>query len=134
MENGKGYGGPERRAHPRFQLKLPAFLKLPVMKEGNISVLELKSETINISLEGVRLSIPGQAEVVSYSKNARESREMDVGVEIVTEEKRIKAVGDVRWFIIEASKQVSVGIHLKEIGREDRKIWEHMPKSLGLSQ
>ena len=133
MENAKGYGGPEWRAHPRFQLKLPAFLRLPVMKEGNISVLELKSETVNISLEGVRLSIPGQAEVVSYRENALESREMDVGVEIVTEEKRINAVGDVRWFIVEAAKQVSVGIYLKKMGGEDKKIWEHLPNSSGVS-
>lgn len=134
MENDTVYKGPERRAHPRFQVNFPAILKLPVKKEGNISLLELKSETVNISLEGVKLSIHGQAEVGSYSENAMVRREMDVGVEVMTEKKRIKAVGDVRWFIVEASKQVSCGIHLKEMGGEDRKIWEHLPQSLGLSQ
>jgi hypothetical protein len=58
---------------------------------------------------------------------------VDVGVEIVTEKKRIKAVGDVRWFQVEASKQLSVGVYLKGMGREDRKIWEELAKSLALS-
>ena len=56
-----------------------------------------------------------------------------VGVEIVTEKKRIKAVGDIRWFSTGASKQVFVGILLKGMGREDRKIWEDLAKSLALS-
>ncbi len=133
MENGKVYKGPEKRVHPRFQLNFPALLRLRVTKEGNVSVLELKSETIDISRGGVRLSIPGQAEIVSYSENAEESRETDVGLEIVTEEKRINAVGDVRWFIVEASRQVSVGIYLKKMGGEDKKIWEHLPHSSGVS-
>jgi len=56
-----------------------------------------------------------------------------VGVEIVTEKKRIKAIGDVRWFKVEEQNQVAVGILLKGMGREDRKIWEDLVKSIALS-
>ena len=55
-------------------------------------------------------------------EDAKEGRGVDLGVEIVTEKKRIKAVGDVRWFSAEASNRVFVGILLKGMGREDRKI------------
>ena len=133
MEDAKEYGGPERRAHPRFRITFPVFLRLSVTKEGNPTMLETGGETVDISLEGVKLSIPEEAEVVSAIEDAKEGRGVDVGVEIVTEKKRIKAVGDVRWFKAEASKQVSVGILLKGMGREDRKIWEDLAKSLALS-
>ena len=58
---------------------------------------------------------------------------MDAGVEIVTEKKRVKAVGDVRWLQVEEPDQVAVGVHLKGMGREDRKIWEDLVKSMALS-
>lgn len=133
MEDAKEYGGPERRVHPRFRITFPVFLRLSVTKEGNPTMLETGGETVDISLEGVKLSIPEEAEVVSAIEDAKEGRGVDVGVEIVTEKKRIKAVGDVRWLKAEVSKQVSVGILLKGMGREDRKIWEDLAKSLALS-
>ena len=133
MEENKELTGPERRAHPRFRITFPAFLRLSLMKEGNPAMLETGGETVDISMEGVKLSIPEQDEVLSAIEDAREGRGVDVGVEIVTEKKRIKAVGDVRWFKVEGSNQLSVGIHLKGMGREDRKIWEELAKSLALS-
>jgi hypothetical protein len=132
MEDVKGYRGLEKRAHPRFHITFPAFLRLSVMKEGNPTILELECETVDISLEGVKLLIPGQADVISSIEDAKEGRGVDVGVEIVTEKKRFKAVGDVRWFKIEESGQVAVGIHLKGMGREDRGIWEDFVKSITL--
>ena len=80
----------------------------------------------------MKLLIPGEAEVVSSIEDAKEGRGGDVGVEIVTEKKRLKAVGDVRWFKPEESGQVAVGIHLKGMGREDREIWEDFVKSITL--
>jgi hypothetical protein len=133
MEDAKGYGGSERRTHPRFSITFPAFLRLSVTKEGNPTMLEIGGETVDVSLEGVKLLIPEDVEVVSAIEDAKEGRGVDVGIEIVTEKKRIKAVGDVRWFKAEAPKQVAVGIHLKGMGREDRKIWEDVAKSLALS-
>ena len=96
-------------------------------------MLETGGETVDISLEGVKLSLPEEAEVLSAIEDAKEGRGVDVGVEIVTEKKRIKAVGDVRWFSAEALNRVFVGILLKGMGREDRKIWEDLAKSLALS-
>jgi len=96
-------------------------------------MVETGGETVDISMEGVKLSIPEQGEVLSAIEDAKEGRGVDVGVEIVTEKKRIKAVGDVRWFKVEDPSQLSVGIHLKGMGREDRKIWEELAKSLALS-
>jgi hypothetical protein len=133
MEESKDYTGPEKRAHPRFRMIFPAFLRLSVTKAGNPIMLETGGETVDISMEGVRLSIPEQDEVLSAIEDAKEGRGVDVGIEIITEKKRIKAVGDVRWFKAESSKQLSVGIHLKGMGREDRKIWEELAKSLALS-
>ncbi len=132
MEDVKGYRGLEKRTHPRFQITIPAFLRLSVMKEGNPTMLELESETVDISLEGVKLLLSREAEVVSSIEDAKEGRGVDVGVEIVTEKKRIKAVGDVRWLKTEESGQVAVGIHLKGMGREDREIWEDFVKSITL--
>ncbi|UCD70437.1 MAG: PilZ domain-containing protein [Syntrophobacterales bacterium] len=132
MENVKGYRGTEKRTHPRFHITIPAFLRLSVMKEGNPTILELDGETVDISLEGVKLLISGEAEIVSSIEDAKEGRGVDVGVEIVTEKKRVKAVGDVRWFKTEESEQVAVGIHLKGMGREDRGIWEDFVKSITL--
>jgi len=133
MEEGNGYQGAERRAHPRFHMTFPAFLRLSLIKEGNPTMLETGGETVDISLEGVKLSLPEEAEVLSAIEDAKEGRGVDVGVEIVTEKKRIKAVGDVRWFSAEALNRVFVGILLKGMGREDRKIWEDLAKSLALS-
>ena len=133
MEESKEYPGADRRAHPRFRVTFPAFLRLSVTQGGNAAMLETGGETVDISMEGVRLSIPEQGEVLSAIEDAKEGRGVDVGVEIVTEKKRIKAVGDVRWFKVEEPSQLSVGIHLKGMGREDRKIWEELAKSLALS-
>ena len=133
MEENKEYSGAERRAHPRFRITFPVFLRLSVTKGGNYAMLETGGETVDISMEGVRLSIPEQAEVLSAIEDAKEGRGVDVGIEIVTEKKRIKAVGDVRWFKLEEPNQLSVGILLKGMGREDRKIWEEVAKSLALS-
>jgi len=133
MENAKGYKGAERRVYPRFQIIFPAFLRLSVIKEGNPTILEQGGETVDISLEGVKLLIPEKADVLSSIEDAKEGRGVDVGVEIVTEKKRIKAVGDVRWFTLEKPDQVTVGIQLKGMGREDRKIWEDLVKSIALS-
>ena len=133
MQEAKVYEGAERRDHPRFQITFPAFLRLSLMREGNPTMLETGGETVDISLGGVKLSIPGEAEVLSAIEDAKEGRGVDVGVEIITEKKRIKAVGDVRWFSAEASNRVFVGILLKGMGREDRKIWEDLAKSLALS-
>ena len=52
MEDVKGHKGLEKRAHPRFRITFPAFLRLSVMKEGNPTILELECETGDISLEG----------------------------------------------------------------------------------
>ena len=133
MEDAKGYKGAERRVCPRFQIIFPAFLRLSVIKEGNPTILELGGKTVDISLEGVKLLIPKKADVLSSIEDAKEGRGVDVGVEIVTEKKRIKAVGDVRWFKVEEQNQVAVGILLKGMGREDRKIWEDLVKSIALS-
>ncbi len=133
MEEGNGYQGAERRIHPRFHMTFPAFLRLSLIKEGNPTMLETGGETVDISLEGVKLSLPEEVEVLSAIEDAKEGRGVDVGVEIVTEKKRIKAVGDIRWFSAEASNRVFVGILLKGMGREDRKIWEDLAKSLALS-
>ena len=133
MEDVKVYKGLEKRAHPRFRITFPVFLRLSVIKEGNPTILEFNGETVDVSLEGVKLLIPEQTEVVSSIEDAKEGRGVDVGVEIATEKKRIKAVGDVRWFKVEATKQVTVGILLKGMGREDRRIWEDLVKSITLS-
>jgi hypothetical protein len=133
MEETKEYTGSERRAHPRFSITFPAFLRLTVMKEGNPTILELGGQTADISLEGIKLSIPAQPEAFPALDDAKEGRGVDVGVEIVTEKKRIKAVGDIRWFKAEPSQEITVGILLKGMGREDRKIWEELVKSLALS-
>lgn len=45
-----------------------------------------------------------------------------MGVEIVTEKRRIKAIGDIQWFKTQDPKQVAVGIFLKGMSREDRGI------------
>ena len=133
MEDVKGYKGSERRAYPRFYIIFPAFLRLSVIKDGNSTILELGGETVDISLEGVKVLIPEKADVLSSIEDAKEGRGVDVGVEIITEKKRIKAVGDVRWFKVEAPNQVAVGILLKGMGREDRRIWEDLVKSIALS-
>ena len=130
MEDARGYRGPERRAHPRFRITFPALLRLSVMKEGKPTIVELNGETVDISLEGVKLLIPGEAEIVSSIEDAKEGRGVDVVVEIVAGEKRIKAVGVVLWFKTEESKQVTVGLHLREMGRDDRRIWEDLVKSV----
>jgi hypothetical protein len=133
MEVVKEYKGPERREHPRFQTIFPVFLRLSVIKEGSPTILELEGKTVDISLEGMKLLIHEEAEVLSSIEDAKEGRGVDVGVEIITEKKRIKAVGDVRWFKVEEQKQVAVGILLKGMGREDRRIWEDLVKSIALS-
>ena len=133
MEDVKGYKGSERRAYPRFYIIFPAFLRLSVIKDGNSTILELGGETVDISLEGVKVLIPEKADVLSSIEDAKEGRGVDVGVEIITEKKRIKAVGDVRWFKVEVPEEVTVGIHLKGMGRDDREIWEDLVKSVALS-
>ncbi|MFB0508124.1 MAG: hypothetical protein ACETWT_15455 [Thermodesulfobacteriota bacterium] len=81
----KEFEGAERRAHPRFHITFPAFLRLSVIREGSPTILETGGETVDISLEGVKLSIPEEAEVLSAIEDAKEGRGVDVGVEIVTE-------------------------------------------------
>ena len=133
MEDAKEYKGPERRAYQRFQIIFPVFLRFSVIKEGNPTILELGGETVDISLEGVKLLIPEAADALSSIEDAKEGRGVDVAVEIVTEKKRIKAVGDIRWFKAEEPERIAVGIQLKGMGREDRKIWENLVKSIALS-
>lgn len=133
MEVGKEYKGPERRVHPRFQILFPVFLRLSVIKEGNPTILEWEGETVDISLEGVKLLIPEKADILSSIEDAKEGRGVDVGVEIVTEKKRIKAIGDIRWFKTEDPKHLAIGIFLKGMSREDRRIWEDLVKSMALS-
>ncbi len=133
MEDVKEYKGPEKRVYPRFQIIFPVFLRLSVIKEGNPTILELGGETVDISLEGVKLLIQEEADALSSIEDAKEGRGVDVGIEIVTEKKRIKAVGDIRWFKAESPEKVAVGIHLKGMSREDRRIWEDLVKSIALS-
>jgi len=133
MEDVKQYEGPERRANPRFHSILSAFLRLSVIKEGNPTILELGGETVDISLEGVKLLLPEEPDILSSIEDAKEGRGVDVGIVIVTEKKRIAAVGDIRWFKAEAPNKVAVGILLKGMGREDRRIWEDLVKSMALS-
>lgn len=133
MEDVKQYEGPERRENPRFHSVLSAFLRLSVIKEGNPTILELGGETVDISLEGVKLLIPEEPDILSSIEDAKEGRGVDVGIVIVTEKKRITAVGDIRWFKAEAPNKVAVGILLKGMGREDRRIWEDLVKSMALS-
>ena len=133
MEEERKYNGVEKRAYPRFRMTFPAFLRLSITRGGNPTILELGGETVDISLEGVKLQFPHQPEAVSSIEDAKEGRGVDTGVEIVTEKKRVKAVGDVRWVQVEGPDQVAVGIHLKGMGREDRKIWEDLVKSMALS-
>jgi hypothetical protein len=133
MEDIKGYEGPEKRVHPRFPTRFPAFLRFSVTREGNPTILELDGETIDISLEGAKLSLPQKPDAVSSIEDAKEGRGVDVGVEIFTEKKMIEALGDVRWFKVEAPERVTVGIHLKGMGRDDREIWEDVVKSAALS-
>jgi hypothetical protein len=133
MDVEKEYKGPEKRAHARYQIIYPAFLRLSVIKEGNPTILELEGETVDISLEGVKLLTLEKADVLSSIEDAKEGRGVDVGVEIVTEKKRIKAVGDVRWFKPEEPNQLAVGVLLKGMSREDRRIWEDLVKSIALS-
>jgi len=133
MEGVKGYEGPEKRAHPRFPTRFPAFLRFSVMRDGNFTILELDGETIDISMEGAKLSLPQKLDAVSSIEDAKKGRGVDVGVEIFTEKKMIEAVGDVRWFKVEPPEEVTVGIHLKGMGRDDREIWEDAVKSVALS-
>lgn len=133
MEVAKEYEGPERRAHPRFAMPFPASLRLSVIREGNPTVLEFGGETVDVSLVGARILLPEKPEIASFIEDAKEGRGVDVGVEIVTEKKRIKAIGDVRWFKGEVPEEVTVGIHLKGMGRDDREIWEGLVKSVALS-
>ncbi len=133
MEAEKEYEGPERRAHPRFRIVFPTFLRLSVVKGGNPTILELEGETVDISLEGVKLLIPETADALSSIEDAKEGRGVDVGLEIVTEKKRIKAIGDIRWFKAEEPNQLAVGVFLKGMGREDRRIWDDLVKSMALS-
>ncbi len=95
--------------------------------------MELGGETVDISLEGLKLLLPERADVLSFIEDAKEGRGFDVGIVIITEKKRITAVGDVRWFKVEASNQVAVGELLKGMGREDRRILEDLAKSMALS-
>ncbi len=132
MEDVKAYKGLEKRTHPRFRITFPALLRLSVMKEGKPAILELKVETVDISLEGVKLLMPGEAGAISYIEDAKEGRGVDLVLEIVAGEKRIKAVGVVRCFKTEESKQVTVGIHLRGMGRDDRRIWEDLVKSIAM--
>lgn len=133
MEVKEEYKGPERRAHPRYQIIYPTFLRLSVIKEGNPAILELEGETVDISLEGVKFLTPEKADVLSSIEDAKEGRGVDVGVEIITEKKRIKAIGDVRWFKPEQPNRLAVGVFLKGMGKEDRRIWENLVKSIALS-
>jgi len=75
MEEANGYEGAERRAHPRFHMTFPAFLRLSLIKEGNPTMLETGGETVDISLEGMKLSIPEEAEVLSAIEDAKEGRD-----------------------------------------------------------
>jgi hypothetical protein len=133
MEVAKEYEGPERRAYPRFPMPFPASLRLSVIREGNPTVLEFDGETVDVSLVGARILLPQKPEIASFIEDANEGRGVDVGVEIVTKNKRIKAVGDVRWFKAEAPEGATVGIHLTGMGRDDREIWEDLVKSVALS-
>ena len=133
MEGVKGYEGPERRAHPRFPITLPALLRLSAIREGHPNILELDGETVDLSLVGARILLPEKPEVVSFIEEAKEGGGVDMGVEIVTEKKRIKAIGDVRWFKAEVPEEITVGIHLTGMGRDDREIWEDLVKSVALS-
>ncbi len=133
MEDVKGYEGPERRAHPRFPITFPAFLRLSVIREGNPAILELDGESVDLSLAGARILLSKKPEIASFIEDAKEGRGVDVGVEIVTEKKRIKTIGDIRWFKVEMSEEVTVGIRLKGMGRDDRGIWEDLVKSVALS-
>jgi hypothetical protein len=58
MEDVKGYEGPEKRAHPRFPTRFPAFLRFSAIRDGNPTILELDGETIDVSLEGAKLLLP----------------------------------------------------------------------------
>ena len=80
MEDVKVYKGLEKRAHPRFRITFPVFLRLSVMKGGKPTILELNGETVDISLEGVKLLIPEDAEIVSSIEDAKEGRGVDVGL------------------------------------------------------
>jgi len=51
----KEFEGAERRAHPRFHITFPAFLRLSVIREGSPTILETGAETVDISLEGVKI-------------------------------------------------------------------------------
>ena len=133
MEDVKGYEGPERRAHPRFPITLPALLRLSAIREGHSNIVELDGESVDLSLVGARILLSEKPEVVSFIEEAKEGGGVDMGVEIVTEKKRIKAIGDVRWFKAEVPEEVTVGIHLTGMGRDDREIWEDLVKSVALS-
>jgi hypothetical protein len=72
--------GAERRAHPRFHIAFPAFLRLSVIREGNPTILETSGETVDVSLEGVKISIPEEEDVVSAIEDAKEGRGVDAGM------------------------------------------------------
>ena len=42
------------------------------IEEGNPTMLETGGETVDISLEGVKLSIPEEAEIISAIEDAKE--------------------------------------------------------------
>ena len=75
----KEHEGAERRAHPRFGITFPAFLRLSVIKGGSPTILETGGETVDILLEGVKLSLPEEEDVVSAIEDAKEGRGVDGG-------------------------------------------------------
>ncbi len=132
MENLSGYNSPDRRRYIRFDAKFPTTLILSIPSKKGIMKFVIDTETINVSQNGlcVEIGFSDYIDIIPIIEAAKENSEIGISVEVLAEWRHFESLGEIEWFRTVDENLVSIGLQLKSIQRDDRRMWDKMLSSL----
>ena len=132
MEKFSGYNGLDRRRYIRFDVKFPITLNLSIPSKTGIMKVVIDTETINVSLNGICFNIgfSDYIDIIPLIEAAKKNSEIGISVEVLAEWRHFEYLGKIEWFRPVDENHVSIGIQLKSIQGDDRRMWDKMLSSL----
>ena len=132
MEKFSGYNGLDRRRYIRFDVKFPITLNLSIPSKTGIMKVVIDTETINVSLNGICFNIgfSDYIDIIPLIEAAKKNSEIGISVEVLAEWRHFESFGKIEWFRPVDENHVRIGIQLKLIQGDDRRMWDKMLSSL----
>ena len=133
MEKFSVYNGLDRKRYVRFDVKFPTTLNLFIPSKTGIMKVVIDTETINVSLNGlcVKIGFSDYIDIIPLIEAAKKNSGIDIGIKVLAEWRHFESHGKVEWFRPVDENHARIGMQLKPMQRDDRRMWDKILSSLG---